>query len=95
MPRTLKAMFDCPPASQTSPTRMLRIVTVSPPQRISIVRFRLLASKAGNMACHTPCVSVSAVTVWPANDISTVLPGVAVPSNGSGMSRWSTMLSQR
>lgn len=73
---------------------MSRIVSASSPQRTSITRFRLLASKAGSVARHIPCASALAVTVCPANETSTVLPGVAVPSSGSGMPRWSTMLSQ-
>ena len=78
MPRTLKAMFDCP-----------RPARLHPPRCRGLSRYR---RRSGFPSCGSgcwlpepeawpaiPCASASAVTVWPANDISTELPGAAVP----------------
>jgi hypothetical protein len=91
---TCICMLDWPEQSQTSPTRMLLIVSVVPSPVIVIVNGPPAACGL-RCAIHLPswpAVAV-AVAVCPSSVTETVAPAVAMPQTGIAMSRCRTALS--
>ena len=87
------AMFDCPEASQTSPTTTWLIEDggLSADDRISIVRPTAEALRGLSVTRHAPFVSAVALSSWPANATVIRSPGAAVPQTGAGCPCCSTM----
>ena len=83
-------MFDCPPASQTSPTRMSSRATVSPLPLTESVRGSAEAASGASCTCQRPLASAMAACCCPAKLTVTSAAGDAQPQIGTGRSRCST-----
>ena len=87
------SMFDCPEASQTSPTSTSCSLTVVFPSEIVIVRGSKLASMGSSLSIHEPSSPTVVRTFCPANLTLTFLPGIPLPQMAAGSPCWRTMLS--
>ncbi len=76
-------MFDCPLASQTSPTRMSATFSVAP-SPCTCSTYGPPAACAGSFACQRPLASAFAVACLPSRLTVSVAPGVAQPHTGIG-----------
>ncbi len=84
------SMFDCPEATQTSPTRISSSWIVFLP-RIVMRRPLRSAFMAGNTTLQLPCSSAFPFAVAPPNSTVISSSGSAQPQIGIGLSRCKTM----
>ena len=91
---TVKAMFDWPEQTHTSPTTTFVILIVFALETV-ISDGSARAGPAGSVAVHLPSSFARAFAVLPSKETVTSAPGSVQPQTGTGVPRWRTMPSEK